>query len=302
MSEQFQLRVVTPRRLVLAELVREVSAPGTVGEFGVLADHITFLSSIETGPLSYRTDRGRGILAIRSGFPYVRRLSSSARTAWLEGYVEQVVTRDALFAERRDPDRLRRFLEVLAIHSSEVATDVTLIEATGIDRRTVVAYEQLLSNLFIAHRTPAWSTNRIKRLTRAPKRSLVDSGLIAAVLRARIPDIVRDGSLLGRIIETFVVSQLRAELTATGSPWRLFHLRQRDGRHEVDLIAERADGIIGIEIKATSAPSGTDARHLRWLADEVGESFLGGAVLHTGSHVFELDHRITAVPIRSIWS
>ena len=68
MSEQFQLRVVTPRRLVLAELVREVSAPGTVGEFGVLADHITFLSSIETGPLSYRTDRGRGILAIRSGF------------------------------------------------------------------------------------------------------------------------------------------------------------------------------------------------------------------------------------------
>ena len=68
MSEQFQLRVVTPRRLVLAELVREVTAPGTAGEFGVLPDHITFLSSIETGPLSYRGDRGRGTLAVRGGF------------------------------------------------------------------------------------------------------------------------------------------------------------------------------------------------------------------------------------------
>ena len=71
MSDHFQLRIVTPRRLVLDEQVREVTAPGTVGEFGVLADHATFLSSLEIGLLSYRTDRGRVTLAVRGGFAEV---------------------------------------------------------------------------------------------------------------------------------------------------------------------------------------------------------------------------------------
>jgi len=71
MSTHFQLRVVTPNRQLLDEQVREVTAPGTVGEFGVLPDHITFLSSLEIGPFSYRTDGGARRLAIRGGFAEV---------------------------------------------------------------------------------------------------------------------------------------------------------------------------------------------------------------------------------------
>lgn len=71
MSTHFQLRVVTPNRQLLDEQVREVTAPGTVGEFGVLPDHITFLSSLEIGSFSYRTDGGTRRLAIRGGFAEV---------------------------------------------------------------------------------------------------------------------------------------------------------------------------------------------------------------------------------------
>lgn len=71
MSTHFQLRVVTPNRQLLDEQVREVTAPGTVGEFGVLPDHITFLSSLEIGPFTYRTDGGTRRLAIRGGFAEV---------------------------------------------------------------------------------------------------------------------------------------------------------------------------------------------------------------------------------------
>ncbi len=49
MADHFQLRIVTPVRLVLDEVVREVTAPGTTGQFGVLPGHCTFLSSLETG-------------------------------------------------------------------------------------------------------------------------------------------------------------------------------------------------------------------------------------------------------------
>ncbi len=71
MATAFQLRIVTPNRLLLDEQVREVTGPGTLGEFGVLPDHITFLTSLEIGTMSYRTDRDVRRLAVRGGFAEV---------------------------------------------------------------------------------------------------------------------------------------------------------------------------------------------------------------------------------------
>ncbi|MBA2324641.1 MAG: DUF4143 domain-containing protein [Pseudonocardiales bacterium] len=56
--------------------------------------------------------------------------------------------------------------------------------------------------------------------------------------------VLRDPDLLGRVIETFVLAQLRPELTVSEYAPRIYHLRQRDGRHEIDLIVELADGRI----------------------------------------------------------
>jgi F-type H+-transporting ATPase subunit epsilon len=95
MNSHFQLRVVTPNRQLLDEQVREVTAPGTVGEFGVLPDHITFLSSLETGPFSYRTDAGTRRLAIRGGF------------AEVSDNVMTVLADDAAFPENIDVEAAR---------------------------------------------------------------------------------------------------------------------------------------------------------------------------------------------------
>ena len=53
MAETLRLLLVTPERTLLDEEVDEVRAPGTVGEFGVLPNHITFLSSLQAGRLEY---------------------------------------------------------------------------------------------------------------------------------------------------------------------------------------------------------------------------------------------------------
>jgi len=90
MHDVFQFRIVTPRRLLLDAEVREVTAPGTVGEFGVLPDHVTFVSSLEIGALSYRTDRGVRRLAVRAGF------------AEVANNVMTVLADDAVFAEDID--------------------------------------------------------------------------------------------------------------------------------------------------------------------------------------------------------
>lgn len=155
----------------------------------------------------------------------------------------------------------------------------------------------------IAERVPAWTSSRLKRLARRPKRYLVDPALIAAALRIDDRSVMRDGNLLGRILDTFVAAQLRPELGISPTRPRLHHLRTDRGRHEIDLIAELAGGrLIGIEIKAGTATDRADGRHLRWLRDEIGDRFLAGVVLHTGPRAYRLDAGIVATPIAALWS
>lgn len=69
------------------------------------------------------------------------------------------------------------------------------------------------------------------------------------------------------------------------------------------MIAELSRGrLIGIEIKAAAGVRRSDARHLVWLRDSIGESFIAGVVLHTGPDTFELDDRIVAAPISTLWA
>ena len=113
---------------------------------------------------------------------------------------------------------------------------------------------------------------------------------------------MRDGDLLGRILGTFVASQLRAELPVASKRPRLFHARSQQGRNEVDLLAElSASRVVGIEVKASASPTTKDARHLAWLQDGLGDRFICGVVLHTGPRAYELAESITAVPICALW-
>ena len=132
--------------------------------------------------------------------------------------------------------------------------------------RLVTGTESLLSDLFLIERIPAWHSNRLERLTSQPKRVMLDAGFVGAAAGVDRGAVLADGHLLGRTPETFVISELRAELPiAQGSP-RLFHLRDDGARHEVDDHVEFDDGRVGaLEIKATSASTRTDAKHLYWL-------------------------------------
>jgi F-type H+-transporting ATPase subunit epsilon len=71
MAETLRLRIVTPERQVLDEEVDEVTAPGTVGEFGVLPNHVTFLSSLQPGRLLYKQKGQTHTLVVGGGFAEV---------------------------------------------------------------------------------------------------------------------------------------------------------------------------------------------------------------------------------------
>lgn len=71
MADTITLRVVTPSRLVLDEEVDEVTAPGELGEFGVLPNHIAFLSTLVPGEISFKQGANKTALAISGGYAEV---------------------------------------------------------------------------------------------------------------------------------------------------------------------------------------------------------------------------------------
>jgi uncharacterized protein len=249
--------------------------------------------------------RGYVDLSLRGGFPEpLLHLTGAARQAWHSSYIDQLVTRDAeALGETRDPILLRRYFEALCLNNAGFVRDRTVYEAAGVNRLTANAYERLLSELFVFEAIPAWSNNRLSRLVKGQKRYLVDNALVGSALGLDEPAVLRDGDLLGRLIDSFVVSQIRPEASLSPRRPRLHHLRESDGRHEIDLVVELAGGnILALEIKATATPTADDARHLAWLRERVGPRFVAGAVLHTGPRPFRLGERILALPICSIWN
>ena len=97
-----RLQIVTPDRAVLDEEVDEVYAPGANGEFGVLPEHVTFLTSLDIGVLRYRAGGKDEFVAIAGGVTEV---------------LDDVVTILADSAEKRDEIDLERAQKAAAAAS-----------------------------------------------------------------------------------------------------------------------------------------------------------------------------------------
>jgi predicted AAA+ superfamily ATPase len=276
------------------------------------ADAVPFIDRVVAGGVSAVVAPAEALnvrdyldLMLAGSFPEpALRIPGTSRPRWFAGYIEQMITRDVpAIAPRRDPELLRRYLSVLAVNSAGIIAEASLWNAAGINAKTAQAYQGLLQRMFVLDLVPAWYSNRIKRLTKTPKRYLVDPALVTAVLGLGRDAILYGPDMLGRLMDTFVAAQVRAELAASENDPRLFHLRDEHGRHEVDLVIETASGhIIGIEVKAAATVTRSDARHLAWLRDEAGDTFTAGIVVHTGPHAFSLGDRLIAAPVSALWS
>jgi F-type H+-transporting ATPase subunit epsilon len=104
MAGTFRLRIVTPERQLVDEDVEEVVAPGAAGEFGVLPEHIAFLTVLVPGRLIYRSGGRRHVIAIFGGYAEVADnvMTVLADGAELPAEIDaDAARRDAQEAERK---------------------------------------------------------------------------------------------------------------------------------------------------------------------------------------------------------
>ena len=68
MAENLSLELVTPYKKTLSTEVDEVTAPGSLGEFGILPGHTPLLTTLQIGELSYRKGHETFHLAVNWGY------------------------------------------------------------------------------------------------------------------------------------------------------------------------------------------------------------------------------------------
>jgi uncharacterized protein len=281
---------------------RELNGDGaTTGFLPMAGDRDAEMPSVVDAP-DVRAYVGQ---ALRGGLPQVATSSSPARRArLLDAYVDQLVTREVeLSGSRSNPSLLRTYLRALAASSAGSPSTERLIQATGIDRATTQRYDGIFESLMISERRASYGRNRLSRIASRPKRYLTEPALLGPLLGIDERLVMRDADLLGRLIDTYVMAQLRPELELIVPKPQLLHLRDTNGDHEIDLVVEYPDGsVLGIEIKADANPGREAGRHLRWLSEQLGADFRRGIVFHTGPRSFQYEPSIWYLPISTIWT
>ena len=118
-------------------------------------------------------------LALQGGFPdAVLGSSDRRRRTWLDNYAREVVTADLSARGVRDNWKLFEYLIAYALYSAKVSPDKSVYDKAGINKKTASRYERLLSKAYVVSKLHAWSTNRLSRLVRSPKRYLADTGFV----------------------------------------------------------------------------------------------------------------------------
>ena len=247
-----------------------------------------------------RTDYIERIVAGR--LPAVLGREGRGRGRWFDAYVSHLAEVDASTVSdgKPRPQKVRAVLNSCAARTALEQNKQATARDADTSGATADAHLQLLEDLSIIVRVPAWHSRRLQRLTRSPKVHVVDPGLAAHLLNIDAAGLVRDATLIGQLMETFVVSELLPHLESASERTEMFHLRDRNGK-EVDILLERGGRIVALEVKSSTAVGRRDARNLLWLRDRLGEDFCRGVVLYTGKFPFRIDDRICALPIGALW-
>jgi uncharacterized protein len=247
-----------------------------------------------------------GLIAriVRGGFPEAVAREDDRRGEWLDSYLTVIAQRD--LRDLANIERLAQIPAVLAALASRVRAPLNKTEvgsSIGIPRTSLDRYLTLLEHVFLLCRLPAWHTNRIKQIAKAPKLLLCDSALLTHLLRTDRTRLSDDDSLLGVVLECFVGMELAKQLSATSTRASLQHMRTATGA-DVDFVLEGADGrLAGIEVKASATVRGEDFKHLATMRDRIDpERFVRGVVLYTGGERVPFGERLEAWPLATLWT
>lgn len=193
-------------------------------------------------------------LWLRGGFPQsLLAASDAASLRWRVDFIRTYLERDIPQLGPRIPaETLRRLWTMLAHQQGGLLNAAALARALAVDGKTVASYLDLLVDLLLVRRLPPWHGTVRKRLVKAPKVYVRDSGLVHALLgigdrEALLAHPVAGGSWEGMAIESLIAAAPRGT--------EAYFFRTSAGA-EIDLLLQLPGRAApwAVEIKRSLAP------------------------------------------------
>lgn len=239
---------------------------------------------------------------LAGGYPEaLSRPAGDRRIAWHEAYLTAILQRDVRdLANIQGLTDLPRLLAMLAARQGSLLNVSDVARGCGLPLTSVQRYLTLLQTVFLFAPLPAWYVNLEKRLVKAPKVHLVDTGLAAYLNGTDPARATADPSGFGHLLEGFVVGEIRKQLSWSSTRATPHHFRTGTGQ-EVDLILETRDGrVAGIEVKNSATLGPRDYQGLAALDAACKGRLARGIVLYRGRDV--VPHgKFWAMPVDALW-
>ena len=168
---------------------------------------------------------------------------------WRENFISTFLERDLLLWRGFTPATMRRLWQMLAHINGQTVDYSTLAKSLGVSSMTVKNYIDLLESTFMVEVIPAYISNSGKRLVKAPKVYISDSGITAALLRLRSFEEISGHPAFGAIWEQIVLSNLRGLF-----PDATFYFYRTSNGAEMDFVITLKNTVFAIECKSGFTP------------------------------------------------
>ncbi|MEI6703480.1 MAG: ATP-binding protein [Deltaproteobacteria bacterium] len=259
-----------------------------------LAGRIAYLelspfNVLETGELPSEN------LWVAGGFPESLLAPDSRQSLrWRQDFIRAYLERDIpQFGPRIAAETLRRFWVMLAHNQGGLLNTAQFSRNLGIDVKTVNSYLDLLVDMMLVRRLPPWHANIGKRLVKAPKVYVRDSGLVHALLAIQDKESLLAHPVVGQSWECFVIENLLA--AGMGKVQGFFY--RTGGGAEIDLLLVWPDGTLwAVEVKRSLSPKLERGFHVACADLAPAKKF----VVYPGVERYRMASDIEAIPLASL--
>jgi predicted AAA+ superfamily ATPase len=176
---------------------------------------------------------------------------------WRESFITTFLERDLLQWAGFTPTTMRRLWQMLAHVNGQTVNYSTLAASLGVTSTTVKSYIDLLVGTYMIEIVPPYISNLGKRLVKAPKVYISDSGIIAALLGLRNFEELSGHPAFGSIWEQIVLSNLKGLYPDAD----FFYYRTTNGA-EADFVMKIKNIVFAIECKASYSPTLSKGNYL----------------------------------------
>lgn len=194
----------------------------------------------------------------RGGFPRsVLATGDKVSFDWLNSFIATFLERDLLQWVNFTPATMRRLWQMLAHINGQTVNYSNLGNSLGVSNQTVKNYIDLLKSTYMVDVVEPHISNLGKRLVKAPKVYISDSGIVSALLGIRSFEDLSGHPVFGTVWETIVLANLRGTF-----PEADISFYRTAGGAEIDFVIQLNRQIVAIECKASYSPSLSKGNHI----------------------------------------